>query len=110
MKNLTSFTEDELFLLKSAGPLFTISSNIDGNTCNLQFEPCKGQVYKMAIKKMEKYFKVDILISGEGISKDNYLTLEALLGLVRTVNNSIFEFFMESVDEEDSKLTVEYLS
>lgn len=60
--------------------------------------------------EIEKCFEVDVLINGESTGIDKYPTFGISLGLVRTLDNSLFGFFAESFDEEGSKLTVEYLN
>lgn len=110
MKNLMGFTEEELALLSLAAPLFTVTSEEGSNICNLQVEPWEGQMYEIVVKKMKKCFEVDVLINGESTGIANYPTFGIALGLVRTLDNSLFGLFAESFDEGDSKLTVEYLS
>ena len=110
MKNLMGFTEEELTLLSLAAPLFTVTCEVGSNICNLQVEPWEGQVYEIVVKKMKKYFEVDVLINGESTGIDKYPTFGISLGLVRTLDNSLFGFFAESFDEEGSKLTIEYLN
>lgn len=110
MKNLMGFTEEELALLSLAAPLFTVTSEEGSNICNLQVEQWEGQLYGIVVKKMKKHFEVDVLINGESTGIDNYPTFGITLGLVRTLDNSLFGFFAESVDDEDSKPTVEYLA
>lgn len=104
------FTEEELALLSLAAPLFTVTCEVGSNICNLQVEPWEGQVYEIVVKKMKKCFEVDVLINGESTGIDKYPTFGISLGLVRTLDSSLFNFIIESVNEEDSKLAVEYLS
>ena len=110
MKNLIGFTEEELALLSLAAPLFTVTSEEGSNICNLQVEPWECQMYEIVVKKMKKCFEVDVLINGESTGINNYPTFGIALGLVRTLDNSLFGFFAEGFDGGDSKLTVEYLS
>lgn len=110
MKNLIGFTEEELTLLSLAAPLFTVTCEVGSNICNLQVEPWEGQVYEIVVTKMKKHFEVDVLINEESTGIDKYPTFGIVLGLVRTLESSLFNFIIESADEEDSKLTVEYLA
>lgn len=110
MKKSRNFTEEELGLLSMAGPLFTVTSDVGGNTCNLQCEVFEGQLYEIVVKKMKKHFEVDVLINRESTGIDKYPTFGIVLGLVRTLDSSLFNFIIESADEEGSRLTVEYLS
>ena len=110
MKNLMGFTEEELALLSLAAPLFTVTCEVGSNICNLQVEPWEGQMYEIVVTKMKKHFEVDVLINGESTGIDKYPTFGIVLGLVRTLDSSLFNFIIESADEEDSKLTVEYLA
>jgi hypothetical protein len=110
MKKLRNFTEEELALLSLAGPIFTVSSETGSNACNLQCEVFEGQLYEIVVTKMKKHFEVDVLINEESTVIDKYPTFGIVLGLVRTLDSSLFNFIIESADEEDSKLTVEYLA
>lgn len=107
---MEKFTTDELVLLNVAGPIFTINSEVDSNTCNLRIEPWEGQVHEIDIKKIENHFDVEVLINDEIIEKFDYLSFGELLRLVRSLDNQFFEFFTESFDEEDSEQTSEYLA
>lgn len=107
---MEKFTADELVLLNVAGPTFTINSEVDSNTCNLRIEPWEGQVHEIDIKKIENHFDVEVLINEEVLDKFDYLLFGELLGLVRSLDNQFFEFFIESFDEEDSEQTSEYLA
>ena len=104
------FTEEELALLSLAAPLFTVTSEEGSNICNLQIEPWEGQVHKIDIKKGENYFDVAVLINDEVLEKFDCLSFGELMGLVRSLDNQFFEFFVESFDEEDSEQTSEYLA
>lgn len=104
------FTTNELVLLNVAGPIFTINSEVDSNTCNLRIEPWEGQVHEINIKKIENHFDIEVLINGEVIDKFDCVLFGELLGLVRSLDNQFFEFFVESFDEEDSEQTSEYLA
>ena len=107
---MEKFTADELVLLNVAGPIFTINSEVDSNTCNLRIEPLEGQVHEINIEKSKNHFDVEVLINEEVIEKFDYLSFGELLGLVRSLDNQFFEFFTESFDEEDSEQTSEYLA
>ena len=107
---MENFTTDELVLLNVAGPIFKLNSEVDSNTCNLQIEPWEGQVHKIDIKKGENYFDVAVLINDEVLEKFDCLSFGELMGLVRSLDNQFFEFFVESFDEEDSEQTSEYLA
>ena len=92
------------------GSSLTVTCEVGSNICNLQVEPWEGQVYEIVVTKMKKHFEVDVLINEESTGIDKYPTFGIVLGLVRTLDNLLFGFFAESVDEEGSKLTVEYLN
>lgn len=107
---MEKFTTDELVLLNVAGPIFTINSEVDSNTCNLRIEPWEGQVHEIDIKKIENHFDVEVLINDEIIEKFDYLSFGELLRLVRSLDNQFFEFFTDSFDEGGSEQTSEYLA
>ena len=105
---MEKFTTEELVLLNMAGPVFTTSSKTDSNACNLQVELFEGQVYEIDIVKKETGFDVDVLINGESTGGETRLSFGTVLALVRTLDNTIFELFTESMDEEEGEQTSEY--
>ena len=106
---MEKFTTEELLLLNLAGPVFTTSSKTDSNACNLKIK-IDEQVYETDIVKKETGFDVDVLINEESTGEEEDLSFGTVLALVRSFDNTIFELFTESMDEEEEEQTSEYLA
>lgn len=106
---MEKFTTEELLLLNLAGLVFTTSSKTDSNACNLKIK-IDEQVYEIDIVKKETGFDVDVLINGESTGEEKGLSFSTILALVRSLDDTIFELFTESMGKEEEEQTSEYLA